>query len=346
MVRWDVERSPMSVQLLTGLGADHGLPAHVCLESTGLAQEQLRDTGATVSARQELTVIANLQRALGDPPGLGLEAGIRYHLTTYGIWGFAMISSPTWRSAIDIGLRYLDLTFAFTRIAARDRGAEFHLVLDAPDIPLALRRFVTERDSAAIQTIQHELFASPIHLRDVTYTFPAPASGAARYTEIFGVTPAFGAPECAVGIPPEILDLPLPQANEHTTAIAREQCRQLLASRHARSGVAGRVRDYLLARTAAPPEAEQVAAALHMSERTLRRRLADEGVTFRGLLVEIREQLAEEFLVTGRMAVAEVARRLGYAEVSSFSQAFRRWKGVGPREFRARHLARNRVPAA
>src|SRR5271166_5889434 len=84
MVRWDVDRSPMSVQLL------------VWLESTGLEEESLRDTAATVSARQELTVIANLLRALGDPPGLGLEAGIRYHLTTYGIWGFAMISSPTW----------------------------------------------------------------------------------------------------------------------------------------------------------------------------------------------------------------------------------------------------------
>jgi AraC-like DNA-binding protein len=345
MVRWDVERPPMSVQLLIRLGADHGLSARVCLESTGLAEEGLSDTGATVSARQELTIIANLLRALGDPPGLGLEAGIRYHLTTYGIWGFAMISSPTWRSAIDIGLKYLDLTFAFTRIQARDRGEEFHLVLDTPDIPLALQRFVIERDSAAIQTIQHELFASPIHLREVSYAFAAPEPGAGRYAEIFGVMPTFGAPECAVGIPPEILDLPLPQANEHTTAIAREQCRQLLARRPARAGVAGRVRDQLLARTAAPPDAEQVAAALHISERTLRRRLAEEGVTFRGLLDEIREQLAEEFLVTGGMSVAEVAQRLGYVEVSSFSQAFRRWKSVGPREFRARQRARTSSPA-
>ena len=199
-----------------------------------------------------------------------------------------------------------------------------------------------ERDSAAIQTIQHELFASPIHIQQISYPFPAPASGVRPYTEIFGIEPTFDAPECAVGIPPEILDLPLPQANEHTTAIAREQCRQLLASRHARAGVAGRVRDHLLARTAAPPDAEQVAAALHMSERTLRRRLAAEGVTFRGLLDEIREQLAEEFLVTGRMSVAEVAQRLGYVEVSSFSQAFRRWKSVSPREFRSRQLARRR----
>jgi AraC-like DNA-binding protein len=138
-----------------------------------------------------------------------------------------------------------------------------------------------------------------------------------------------------VGIPPEILDLPLPQANEHTTAIAREQCRQLLASRYARTGVAGRVRDQLVARLAAPPDLEAVAAALHMSERTLRRRLSDEGVSFRGLLDEIREQLAEGFLITGGLSVAETAERLGYVEVSSFSQAFRRWKGVGPREFRS-----------
>jgi AraC-like DNA-binding protein len=345
MVQWDVERSPMSVQLLARLGSDYGVAAEVALRSTGLTTEMLRDTSATVSARQELTVIANLLQALGDPPGLGLEAGIRYHLTTYGIWGFAMISSPTWRSAIDIGLRYLDLTFAFTRIRARDRGTEFHLVLDAPDIPLALRRFVIERDSAAIQTIQHELFASPIHIREIRYAFAAPPSGTQRHAEIFGVAPEFDASESAVGIPPEILDLPLPQANEHTTAIAREQCRQLLASRHARTGMAGRVRDHLLARPASPPDAEQVATALHVSERTMRRRLAEEGMTFRGLLDEIREQLAEEFLMTSGMSVAEVAQRLGYVEVSSFSQAFRRWKKVGPREFRTRQLAGQRTPA-
>jgi AraC-like DNA-binding protein len=335
-VHWDIERSPMSVQLLVRLGADYGLPPAAALQSTGLDAERLRDPSATVSGRQELAVIANLLRELGDPPGLGLEAGIRYHLTTYGIWGFAMISSPTWRSAIDIGLRYLDLTFAFTRIRARDRGSEFHLVLDTPDIPLALQRFVVERDSAAIQTIQRELFASQIHIREIRYAFAAPPSGAHRFAEIFGVVPAFDAAESAVGIPPEILDLPLPLANEHTTAIAREQCRQLLASRHARTGLAGRVRDHLLVSPASPPDSEQIAAVLHMSERTLRRRLAEEGVTFRGLLDEIREQLAEEFLMTGGMPVAEVARRLGYVEVSSFSQAFRRWKNVGPREFRAR----------
>src|SRR6202000_2661164 len=112
--------------------------AESCLARTGLREEVLRATNVQVSAKQELTVIGNLVDALGDPPGLGIEAGVRYHLTTYGIWGFALISSPSWRSAIEVGLRHIDLTFAFCRFSAREDGDRMHLVLDTPDIPPAL----------------------------------------------------------------------------------------------------------------------------------------------------------------------------------------------------------------
>jgi AraC-like DNA-binding protein len=340
MVRWDVMRAPMSVQLLITLGSERGVPAEICLARTGLREEVLREPNVEVSAKQELTVVANLVSALGDPPGLGIEAGVRYHLTTYGIWGFALISSPTWRSAIRVGLRHIDLTFAFCRFSAREEDDHrMHLVRDTPDIPPPLQRFVVERDSAAVQTLQQEVFSSPIPIQEVTYTFGAPPGGAARYAEIFGVTPRFDAEENTVGLPPEILDVPLPQANEHTTAMAQAQCRELLAKRLVRTGLAGQVRDHLVTRLAAPPDLDRVAASLHMSDRTLRRRLADEGVSFRGLLDEIREQLAAELLITGGLSVAEVAERLGYVEVSSFSQAFRRWKGVGPRDYRSRHGA-------
>jgi AraC-like DNA-binding protein len=336
MVRWDVMRAPMSVQLLITLGAERGVPAEVCLARTGLREEVLREPDVEVSAKQELTVVANLVSALGDPPGLGLEAGVRYHLTTYGIWGFALISSPTWRSAIRVGLRHIDLTFAFCRFRAREEGDLMHLVLDTPDIPPPLQRFVVERDSAAVQNLQQEVFSSPIPIQEVTYSFGAPPGGTDRYATVFGVTPRFDAEENTVGLPPEILDVPLPQANEHTTAMAQAQCRELLAKRLVRTGLAGQVRDHLATRLAAPPDLDRVAASLHMSDRTLRRKLAEEGASFRGLLDEIREQLAEELLITGGLSVAEVAERLGYVEVSSFSQAFRRWKGVGPRDYRAR----------
>jgi Arabinose-binding domain of AraC transcription regulator, N-term len=99
---------------------------------------------------------------------------------------------------------------------------------------------VVERDSAAIRTIQHELFTSPIPIREMSYTFPPPTARAERYAEIFGVIPTFDAGENAVGIDPAILDLPLPQSNEHTNTVAREQCRQLLAGGRPGPGSPGR----------------------------------------------------------------------------------------------------------
>ena len=75
---------------------------------------------------------------------------------------------------------------------------------------------------------------------------------------------------------------------------------------------------------------EVVAADLGMTGRTLRRRLASEGASYRTLLEEVRESLATEMLATGRLAVEDVALRLGYAEASSFIAAFRRWTGRTP----------------
>lgn len=340
MVHWDLPRAPTSTLLMTSLAAEHGVSTETCLRGTRLRPEDLADPHAEISAKQELTVVANLLDALGNPPGLGLEAGVRYHLSTHGIWGFALISSPTLRSALALGLRYIDLSFSLGRVQPREQADEMQIVLDAPGVPLAMQRFVVERDAAALQTMQCELLASPIPIHRITFAFPAPPAGPDRAAELFGVLPTFDAPETVVALAPELLDAPLPQANDHTAAMAAGQCRELLTRRQSRTGVAGRVRDVLLAQLASPPGADQVAAGLHMSDRTLRHRLAAEGTSFRALLDETRQHMAEELLVNAGLTVAETAQRLGYLEVSSFSQAFRRWKGVSPRAYRAGHPVR------
>ena len=81
------------------------------------------------------------------------------------------------------------------------------------------------------------------------------------------------------------------------------------------------------------PAQDEVASALHLSVSTLRRRLAEEQTTFRALVEETRQLLAEELLATRRLTIEEIADRLGYAEASSFVHAFKRWKGVPPRRY-------------
>ncbi|HVK77274.1 MAG TPA: helix-turn-helix transcriptional regulator [Kofleriaceae bacterium] len=79
-----------------------------------------------------------------------------------------------------------------------------------------------------------------------------------------------------------------------------------------------------------------VARRLGMSERTLQRRLKDEGTTFAVLVDEVRTDLARMYLADDRLAVYEVAFLLGFSEPSAFNRAFKRWLGTSPREYRQR----------
>ncbi|WP_166909039.1 AraC family transcriptional regulator [Mycobacterium sp. DL440] len=330
----DLPRPPASALLLTKLGAEHGIPAHVVLAGTGLAPEMLADPQATVSGRQELRIVQNLIAAAGDAPALAIEAGLRYHLTTHGIWGFALSSCPTVRSAIEVGLRYVDLTFAFTRMSIVTAGDHVRLMLDPSDLPAGVRQFFVERETASIANLGHQVTSNPAPLGRAHFTHPAPAS-LAPYRAL-GLPPVFGAEENFIEIQRDILDLPIPQADPYAAATTQEQCRQLLTQRRARSGYAGRVRDQLVQQPGRPPDFEAVASEFHMSSRTLRRHLEHEGTSYRSLLNEVRERLAEELLATGALSVAEIGRRLGYADTPSFTAAFKRWKGgMPPRTYKA-----------
>ncbi|MFI4981410.1 MAG: AraC family transcriptional regulator ligand-binding domain-containing protein, partial [Nevskiales bacterium] len=147
MHNWDFQRGVASMQLQAQLGVEHGLSLTACLEGTGLTSAQLADTAAVVSGHQELALVRNLVRGLAHVPGLGLEAGTRYHFTAYGILGFAVISSPDLRSAMDVALRYLNLTYAYNRITAEQGEGEMLLLFDDSAIPEDVRQFLLERDA-------------------------------------------------------------------------------------------------------------------------------------------------------------------------------------------------------
>lgn len=344
-VNWDLPRPPTSLLISTEYAAEFGIPAEQCLDGTGLRLQQLLDPNLEVTAHHDFMVSRNLVALLGNRVRrLGLEVGLRYHLSAYGIWGFALVSSPTLRAAIDVGLRFFDLTFSLGRLQAREAvGGELILELDAPDVPPGMRRYFVERDASAIMTIYRELLTDPLSRGRIQFAFPPPTEGSGRYLEIFGVVPTFDAAETVIVIDAGLTKAPLPQSNPYSSAAAVDRCRELLVRRHARTGLAGRVRDELVTHIATAPGADQVAAMLHISGRTLRKRLAAEGTSFRRLLDEVREHLAEELLITAGLPVEQIACRLGYVEVSSFSQAFRRWKGMGPREFRSTYSGANSV---
>lgn len=85
---------------------------------------------------------------------------------------------------------------------------------------------------------------------------------------------------------------------------------------------------------AGPASPEEVCRRLKISNRTLRRRLQEEGSTFTDLLTEVRRELAHRYLEDPDRSITEVAFLLGFADASAFQRPFRRWYGVPPSEYR------------
>ncbi|PWK86908.1 AraC family transcriptional regulator [Lentzea atacamensis] len=304
------------------VGAEHGVDVLDCLHGTALSPEMLHgDT--VVSGAQELAVAANLVTATGNASGLGLAVGERLSLHSYGIWGFALLTCPTVRSAVEFGLHYLPLTYAVTELHLQVRGGEALLIVDDLGCPTALRSFLVEREIAVTSGILRAILGeSPPSMR-LEFSLPKPS---ADYEKTLRATVLFDAAHNAIITDAAVLDLPLPQADPLTMAVCERACRTLLCERcspcveqSVRAIIAEGVTD-----------ANVIAARLHLSARTLRRHLAAEGTSFRRLVDEARHASAVELITLHRLGVEQVALRLGYADAATFIRAFRRWTGTTP----------------
>ncbi|MEV6095263.1 AraC family transcriptional regulator [Nocardia sp. NPDC051981] len=335
---WNFPRGVASVALMVGFAREHGVPAARMLQGSGLNEKQLANPDEQIDAHTELAVIRNLVRELGARPDLGLEVGRRYRITTFGIFGFACVSSPTLGEAISLALRYLELSFTFCIPAARWRPGEFMARIHDERVPADVRRFLVERDVTAMFQMLSDLMGHRVELLRADFDFEPPPD-LRLYAEIYGLTPNFEAEHNVFTMDPAILERPLPQANEHTWAMCLAQCTELVSRRRARTGIAAEVRELLVPRGgldgfAVPPGIDSVARDLNMSTRTLRRHLDAAGTSYRQLLDEVRRALAEEMLTATPLSVSDVAIRLGYAEASTFIHAFKRWTGTTPSAYR------------
>lgn len=328
MIFWDFKRSPASVDLLVGFGAELGLPASALLKGSGISIAQLSDPNVELAAVKELKVIANLVKLSGAPSGLGLQAGLRYRITTYGLWGYGLISSATAADALAMALRYLPLTYLFNQILYRRQAGVATMHFDAPDFTDDLRRFVIERDMAAAAALMGELVGESFALTRLQLQPEERGKGSRR---LFGVEPVYAASSNQLSFDASLLARKLPGANPITAALCEQLCAELLRRRTTQASTGDVIRQYLEIPGAPLPDLATMAKHLNTSERTLKRRLQGEGTSFRLLVENRRRALARELLREGKLSMSAIAERLGFADVSSFSQAHKRWHGVSPK---------------
>ncbi|MEY1662539.1 AraC family transcriptional regulator [Isoalcanivorax beigongshangi] len=319
-------------QVMVNFAARHGVSLETCLAGTGLDADQLRDAELLIAREQEMRLIENLMRALPAVPALGFELGLRYNVATFGIWGFALRTSRNLREALERALRYLPLSTAYCRLSIFCDEQEYGISADPSHIPEHLRQFLLERDTATAINLFDELTLSGLHVLRFEFQGKAPPY-AARIEELCGIAPRWECPRNAIVLRRPDVELPLPMYDVHLVSLLEAQCRTQLERRQV-AGISGQVRQLLLGEDGMAASLEAVAAQLAMAPRSLRRRLAEEGTSFRQLVDVEREQLAVQLLQNTTMKLDELALQLGYADTASFTRAFRRWFGQSPSEYR------------
>jgi AraC-like DNA-binding protein len=298
----------------------------------------LPNTGP-VSEDEFRRMLENLVSLTGEP-SIALRLGANMHLGTHGLLGHAILSSRSLRQAAGLMIQYSPLQGAQGRIQLAFTGDRAILTFDPPFTVDGAPHFLIELFFAGVLAALRQLIGPlPDECRlELAYLPSMPDDVYRRY---LGVDVSFGNSANRFIGPNDRIDQPLSAAAIPVAEMYRRQCERLLQDMNAKSGLGGEVRRMILDARGRFPGMREAARRQNMSERTLRRRLAEEDVSYRGIVDEVRNHLARVYLRETPLSVADVASLLGFDDVANFRRAFRKWNGCAPQDFRMQTTAQN-----
>lgn len=236
--------------------------------------------------------------------------------------------------------RYLRLFYRFTRVALRTEGAGLVLVCEHPR-PSPFGRAEQEVGFFLGQWITwgRNLVGPDFHAERVRMRWAGPRDPR-PWAEFFACPVDFMSSEDALVFSAEVLARPLPESTPELTAVFEQRAAAVIDQLGPEACWGERVRMAIAQALPAGADHESaIAEHFCITRRTLRRRLAEEQLTFRAVRRGVLEAQAKELLRNPSLTLDEVSFLLGYSQSATFQRAFRSWTGVAPGTWRKRCLA-------
>jgi len=309
-----------------------GFDAEALLANTEMSENDLVEPYNLISEEQARMYYLNLVR-LADRAGVGLEIGWLTALSDMGPHGMALMTASTVGEALqktwELRNNYnvlVDWEYTFT-----DSLLVHSVRSEEPNAQL--RTFLIERGLATLQAHTEELIGSSATPVRVLFDYKSPTN-LEQYKAVFRCPLRFSQKQAQIHYPGTLFD----QAIETHDPTAAKVLGALRTSLHEKLSSGGDiVHDVKMALRREPgkfPSVEKIAEGLAMSSRTLRRKLGQHDVRYQDLLEEERRRVAEDLLRNTTMTIQKIAYQCGFNDAQNFSQAFRRWQGMTPTEFR------------
>ncbi len=330
-----VSVSVRSVRPVLGYLASQGYDTGKLLDDVGLDAATFNDADARIPHIAAVAVWDAARDVTGDAT-IGIHAAEAIRPGIFGALEYALRTSPTLGRGIERLCRY-HLVYHDVAEVALDVSGEYATLSHRLPLPGGAPRSVAEFILTGWLVVARQATGNACAPVEVRFPFAEPAD-TSEHQRVFRAPLRFDRDHSALVWPRQTLDLLMLGADAMLQPIVEGQVRALLQQLPGGESATDAVRRSLAQELCdGEPTLERVAARLHMSARTLHRRLEDEGVTFRRVLADARRELAERHLSDSRLAVGEIAFLLGFSEPSAFRRAFKRWTGQQPAAFRQAH---------
>lgn len=314
----------------------HGLSARDLFAAQGIDGQDLQPQRDRIAVDVLERVLAAALNRIGDNCR-GLRASRCWHPSDLGALGYAWLASSSIRTAVQRMVRYSKTIGDKAELTTAESPQGFKVILDQKPRDPRVHEFMTDFIMSLI--IDMCRFNAGASLRPVEVGLCRGRPDCAKsYSDFYGCEVVFSSEADSFTLTNEDADRPLPTSNKQLAGLHDQILIQQLAHLQ-REDISTRCKAIVLDNlTSGEISVEKVAQALHMSPRTLMRRLESQGTNLKSLVDEIRHGLASSYLADPNNSITEVAFLLGFSHPSSLSRASNRWFGMSPIEFRSTQL--------
>jgi AraC-like DNA-binding protein len=300
-----------------------GIAGDALFNGLGFGGDDLAVPGFTVSPKEGNTVVRRALRLLAAPD-LGLALGMNTRITERGALALGLLAAATLGDATSLSLQFPG-SAGYLLAVHEERDTRLQLLVAEPMFGNHdIAHFLVDIMFAGSVRMRRQVTETSYAPTTVDLVRPKPANAAA-YERHFACPVRFGRSRNVLASALTWLDYPLPMGN----AMAYRQSRQLLEQeleRASASSALGLAVERAVRRALPSAVAlADMAKSLNLSERSLRRKLAQEGLSLRGHLDAARKTRALELMTGARRSITEVALQTGFSDVRAFSRAFKRW---------------------
>ncbi|MBE2249430.1 MAG: AraC family transcriptional regulator ligand-binding domain-containing protein [Myxococcus sp.] len=279
------------------------------------------------------TLLADAAKLLGDPL-FGLHAATAMGRGAYGLLEFGLRSAPTGREAIEQLAKYGALINPLVRWSLEVDGDEVSLHHRAPKKG-GVGRQGNVFTVCRIVRIAREMMGEDVKPARAWFAHDEKACPPELLAFLGTTEVAFGRASNGVSFRSETLARPTAEADAELNRALEQHGKAVLKSCGDLDDAYERVRGAVI--ELLPHGKATLAGAarrLHVTPRTLQRRLAEHGLSFAALLNEVRRAQSERLLLRSDAPLHEVAEQVGYRDAATFVRAFRGWTGTTPGRFR------------